>query len=115
MHACSIGPSRPSNVRTSLPQHRRTRCLLFAGAIIGLLSIGQAMAQEAVEPASTQASKPTKPGKNGKVCQLEDVTGSRMKKRVCYTPAQWEARESAAKAMVRELDGKSIPKDANGG
>ncbi|TYT25695.1 hypothetical protein FZO89_05175 [Luteimonas viscosa] len=116
MHAHSIGSSHPSTVpAASVPQQRRIRCLLFAGAIIGLLSVGRAAAQEAAEPAAAQAPAPAKPGKNGKVCQQQDVTGSRMKKRVCYTPERWQAREAAAKEMVRELDGKSIPKDASAG
>ena len=79
---------------------------LVATAAMGLLSIGQAMAQEA-DTEAAQAPATAVPGKNGKVCQYEDVTGSRMKKRVCHTPEQWAARERAARDMVRELDRKS--------
>lgn len=116
MHVHPIGSSRPSNVPAArAPWQRRIRHLLFAIAATGLLSIGQAAAQEAGDPASAQASASVKPGKNGKVCQLEDVTGSRMKKRICYTPEQWEARERAAKEVVRELDARPVGKDAHGG
>ena len=125
MHVCSIGSIRPSNdTAASAPGLRRIRHLLLVTASIGLLSIGQVVAQEAGEPASGQAaaapaaeqtSPSAKPGKNGKVCKNEDVTGSRMKKRICQTPEQWEARERAAREMVRELDSKPVGKDANGG
>jgi len=112
MHVDFIGSSHLSNVPAArAPGQRRIRHLLFAIAAIGLLSIGQAAAQEAGEPASAQAPATVKPGKDGKVCQLEDVTGSRMKKRICYTPEQWEARERAAKELVRELDGKPVGRD----
>lgn len=115
MCAYSIDSSQLSGRPAIDDRLRRLRGWLIAGAAVALLFAGHAAAQEAADADSAQASAPTKPGRNGKVCQLEDVTGSRMKKRVCYTPEQWEAREADAKAMVRELDGKSIPKDANGG
>ena len=85
---------------------RHVSHVLVAAAVMGLLTLGQAMAQEAETDASEAPAMPV-PGKNGKVCQYEDVTGSRMKKRVCHTPEQWEARERAARDMVRELDRKS--------
>lgn len=123
MHDCSaaasIRPSGAAAAHASWP--RRIRCLLLATAGIGLLSVGQVAAQDAAGPASVEGAAPSaaetspvKPGKNGKVCQYEDVTGSRMKKRICYTPEQWEARERAAKELVRELDAKPVGKDALG-
>lgn len=79
---------------------------LVVAAAMTLSSIGPAIAQEAETDASQAPALPA-PGRNGKVCQYEDVTGSRMKKRVCHTPEQWEARERSAKEAVRELDRKS--------
>ena len=79
---------------------------LAVAAFVGLLSIGQAMAQRVGEDAAEASTTPVA-GKNGKICQREEVTGSRMPKRVCLTPEQWAARERAAKDMVRELDRKS--------
>ena len=115
MSAYSMGSS-PSPGRSAVDfRWQRIHRLLMPAAAIVLLSVGHVAAQEAPDPDPLQMSAPAKASRNGKVCQLEGVTGSRMKKRVCYTPQQWEAREAAAKAMVRELDGKSIPKDANGG
>jgi len=118
MHACFVGSRRlPNAPAASEPRRRHIRHLLFAIAATGLLSIGQVAAQEADEPVTAQAAAPAgvKPGKNGKVCEYEVVTGSRMKKRVCYTPEQWEARERAGRELTRELDGKSIGADAHGG
>jgi len=54
------------------------------------------------------------PERNGKICEYEDVTGSRMKKRVCMTPEQYEARQRAAREAVREMDAKPIPKMGEG-
>ncbi|WP_149194827.1 hypothetical protein [Luteimonas suaedae] len=75
--------------------------------------MGQVFAQDAADLASVPAAEQTSPsartGSNGKVCHYEVVTGSRMKKRVCHTPEQWEARERAARDLVREIDGKSLP------
>lgn len=118
MHVCFIGSRHlPDAAAAGEPRRRRVRHLLLAIAATGLLSIGQAAAQEAGEPAVAQAAAPAgaKPGKNGKVCEYEVVTGSRMKKRVCYTPEQWEAREKAGRELTRELDNRSIGADANGG
>lgn len=88
------------------------RCL----ALALLLSIGQAGAQEAAqgavqeveESASTSSPLSDVQIRNGKVCQYEDVTGSRMRRRVCHTPEQWEARERAAKTIARELDSRPV-------
>ncbi|MFT3754583.1 MAG: hypothetical protein QM769_01330 [Pseudoxanthomonas sp.] len=115
MHVRFIG-SRFSGIPAILGPGRLRQSLL-AVAGIGLLFIGQAAAQQAPEPASAQAAAPatTEPGtqaakldKNGKVCKYEEVTGSRFKKRVCFTPEQWEAREATAKQFMRELDGKPV-------
>lgn len=103
----SISLSRRSEFVASW--QRCTRSLSGAVLIIGLFSAGQAMAQEAEQaPAPAQAVAPDDLNRNGKVCRVEDVTGSRMRKRVCHTPEQWEARERAAYRAVRELDSRSI-------
>ena len=90
------------------PWRRGVRWLPLVALITGLLSLGQAVAQEAQETAVVPSSMPTSSGRSAKVCRHEDVTGSRMRKRVCHTPEQWEARERAAKAAVRELDDKPV-------
>lgn len=119
MPARSPGSTLPSShpsAHAPRPWLRRFRHLLLATMSVSLLSIGQAIAEETPEPAPSQASAEQaaaspKAGRNGKVCQLEDVTGSRMKKRICYTPEQWAARERSGKQMVRELDGKLMTPD----
>lgn len=113
-------PSFPGSIRlfqgpsAAARWQRHGRQMLFAAAAVGMLSIGQAVAEEADEPAPARASETVTPGKNGKVCKLEDVTGSRMRKRVCHTPENWEAREKAAKELVRELDARPVG-DQGGG
>ena len=104
----------------AVPWSRYSRRLLLALGAVAVLSSGQAVAQDAAGltsalPTVAAGTQTGQADKNGKVCQYEVVTGSRMKKRVCYTPEQWAARESAAKQLTREMDGKSISKDANGG
>lgn len=116
----SSSSSRPGVPSAAVPWSRYSRRLLLALGAVVLLSSGQAAAQDA---AGLRSSQPTvaadtqrgQAGKNGKVCQYEVVTGSRMKKRVCYTPEQWAAREAAAQQLTREMDGKPLSKDANGG
>lgn len=89
---------------------------IFAALVAGALGIGPAMAQDAPEndtAAEVRASTPAESSRNGKICRFEDVTGSRMRKRICHTPEQWVARERAAQAAVRELDGKSVAGSAD--
>lgn len=86
--------------------------ILLAATVIALLPFSTAHAAlQTVE----QHEQSKQPSKNGKVCQSEDVIGSRMKKRVCLTPEQWEARERAGKELKREMDSKPMPKDGQGG
>mgnify|MGYP003575480450 FL=1 len=125
MHVCSVGSPRLSHVpAVRVPRQSRIRYILLVTVISGLLSIGQAVAQELGESASgqiavpaagqTPSDRPGRPVAEGKVCQYEDVTGSRMRKRICFTPEQWDARERAAKELVRELDSKPIGRNGDG-
>lgn len=106
---------------TPVPGMWCIRRLLLALAVVVLLPSGQAVAQDSAagqapaQPAVAADRQAEQSEKTGKVCQYEEVTGSRMKKRLCYTPEQWAARERAAKEMTREMDGKPVGKDANGG
>ncbi|WP_310151884.1 hypothetical protein [Luteimonas sp. 3794] len=89
----------------------------FATLVAGLSFVGPAVAQDVqVSPENTnvQAAAPVPSSTSAKVCRFEDVTGSRMRKRVCHTPEQWDARERAAQAAVRELDGKSVAGSEDG-
>ena len=88
--------------------------LPLAVLITGVLSSAPVAAQEAQgaqkaeEAAVTPSAMATGSGRSARVCRYEDVTGSRMGKRVCRTSEQWEARERSAKAAVRELDNKPV-------
>lgn len=111
------------NLQPAREPRQRTRRLLIATAGIALLWAGSVVAQEAADeapadvvlPTAGQTSSSAKPGKNGKVCEYEVVTGSRMRKRICHTPEQWEARQRAGKELTRELEGTSISADGSGG
>ncbi|MDH5822824.1 hypothetical protein QFW77_07425 [Luteimonas sp. RD2P54] len=111
-----LSPARSANK----PGRGRHPHLLLAMVTVGLLAVGQSAAQEGSEPAvapeAAQAPLPATPDRGGKVCHYEEVTGSRMRKRICYTPEQREARERAARDMVREMDSKGIQyTDGSGG
>ena len=80
---------------------------------------GSAMAQQVQQQATQQApqlssgagTSTSKQDSSSKVCEYEKVTGSRMKKRVCYTSEQWKARQQAAKDTAREIDRKPVGVD----
>lgn len=110
--AHSIHSSRVVDIdRTRSWWKRHPSWLVLAVAGACLLSAGAGLAQEtggSVSPSAVTAATPAKPGKEPKVCHLESVTGSRMPKRTCHTQAEWDARERAAQALVRELDAKPM-------
>jgi len=101
--------SRPLFDRGGLSRRPPAACVSAFVVAIGLCSGLQVVAQEpAAENAAREALPEDARVRNGKICQYEDVTGSRMRKRVCYTAARWEARERNAQALVRELESKSV-------
>lgn len=110
-------PAAVADVRftASLRARRlKIRCTLFAVLAAGLSVSGHsALAQETDDNVSEENSDSVASGGDGKVCQYEDITGSRMRKRVCHTPERWEAREMAAKNLVRELDAKPVAGENN--
>ena len=105
--------ARPLN-QQSRPQHR-----LLAALLLGLLPVGPALAQAADkppadEPAETAQANATQGKSAGteqrKICRYETTIGTRMRKKVCQTPEQWEARQQAGKNLRREMDDKPISK-----
>jgi hypothetical protein len=111
---------------------RWRRAVLVAAVGFGLGLAGNVLAGDEAVAAATEATAGSTPAaeassdttpaaaegkqrKDGKICRSEEVTGSRMPKRVCLSAERWEARERAARELMRELDGKSIPADAAGG
>lgn len=97
----------------------RTRRRMFDFMMFALLTAGSifaaqsASAQEAAGDASEESPNPVDVRPGEKICQYEDVTGSRMRKRVCFTQERWEAREMAAKNLVRDLDAKPVAGENN--
>lgn len=89
---------------------------LSLAVLVGALScVGQVAAQEVEASAAPQPSTPVTTGREDKVCHYEDVTGSRMKRRVCHTQERWEAQERAGKTLMRELDNRPVRGDQNEG
>lgn len=87
-----------------------------AGVIACLALAGEAAAQDA-EDTDVKTPEPVASGigsSGEKICRYEDVTGSRMRKRVCQTAEQWEARERASKSLARELDGRAVRGQSDG-
>ncbi|MDC7806251.1 hypothetical protein PQS31_05365 [Luteimonas sp BLCC-B24] len=74
-----------------------------------------ASAQESAGDASEESANPVETQRGEKICQYEDITGSRMRKRVCFTQERWDAREMAAKNLVRDLDAKPVAGENNAG
>lgn len=97
----------------------RARHLLLMLGLTALVT-GPAAAQQAPQQTQQQAMQidsdaaTAKPAPDGKVCEYEKVTGSRMKKRVCYTPEQWGARQQAAKDAKREMDARPVGRTEGG-
>lgn len=99
---------------------RRLALVLLVGSLLSIGQVGaQDAAQVAVQDVEASSLAPSLPPdaqiRNGKVCQYEDVTGSRMRRQVCHTPERWEARERAAKTLARELDNRPVRGDRNEG
>ena len=55
---------------------------------------------------STQASEEkNNDSKNGLVCKVEEITGSHVRKRVCYTQRQIDRQQEAAQEALRRSSG----------
>lgn len=94
--------------RTRPAARRGLRLMLSFAVGASILAFVPAMAQETGGTTPAVQAEGAKPGKQGKICRFEDVTGSRMRKRICHTQEQWDARERAAQNLVRELDAKPV-------
>ncbi len=82
--------------------------LVVATTLSGFGQVSAAVQNAAEQDDVTEAGSRPNVDKKGKICRTEEVTGSRMPKRVCHTPEQWEARERAGREAVRELDARSV-------
>ena len=88
--------------------------LVVATALSGISQPAAAIQNSSAQHSATDAASTPSVGKKGKVCKTEDVTGSRMPKRVCHTPEQWEARGRAGREAVRELDARAVGRQEGG-
>lgn len=82
--------------------------LCAAGPVVAQESEGSSGAAETTVPSDAPAG-------SEKICRYEEVTGSRMRKRVCQTAERWEARERTSKNLMRELDGRPVKGYVNEG
>jgi hypothetical protein len=85
-----------------------------------VLLAGPATAQEAA-PTTAAAPAPAakvadnaraKSDKYGVVCHFEQVSGSRMGKKVCYIPAEYEAKRREDRQALERL--QAFPRDGGG-
>ena len=74
--------------------------LVIAAAVAGATP---ADAPTTVSPANVTGAKKVANDPNEMVCHNEEVIGSRMKKRVCATRAQWEKNEADSKEALRYM------------
>ena len=122
MHMRSVKspqPSRTSEAHTA--RQGRVLHLLLAAAALAALPVGNVVAQQADQPSATPAHAPevdeaaqAKKNKKDMICEYETSVGTRMKKKVCYTRAQMEARKRAGQNLMREVDRKPLNEDKSG-
>jgi len=101
IRSTEAGPTRPGG-QTAF------HLMLSVVAAACVLAFAPAAAQETDGTTPVAQAESARPNKDEKICRVEDVTGSRMRKRICHTQEQWDARERAAQNLVRELDGKPV-------
>lgn len=61
----------------------------------------------------TQPSDSLATSSNEEVCKLTAVTGSRFKRKLCYSQAEWDAIDQAHKNKMREIDSQPISQRGN--
>ena len=59
---------------------------------------------------ATATAANTPPAKTKMECRTQEVTGSRMGKRICATPEQWAQADEAAAETVRQMRSESAAK-----
>jgi len=73
---------------------------IMAAAAAATSDAPAASGQTASSPPATQAAADDS---QKVVCHYEEVTGSRFKKRVCHTKAQWQQLSEQAEKMQRDI------------
>ena len=76
---------------------------LIAAAI---LSTVPADAPQTVSPANVNGAQ-AKPKPTEVVCRTEELSGSRLTKRVCGTRSDWERNEEASHRAIKELQDRT--------
>ena len=102
---------RNASARVSRFLRSSFRCSALVAGVVGSLSIGSALARQSAEAARASPPEAAGQDRHAKVCEYELVTGSRMRKRVCMTQEQRDARMNAGREVTRELERKEIAAD----
>lgn len=73
-----------------------------------------AIAQQQVAAPSESPSADTKPHqeRDAKECRTQVVTGSRFKKKICYSADEWQRIDQAHKDKMREIDSQPLKQRA---
>ncbi|WOX04787.1 hypothetical protein [Microbulbifer pacificus] len=79
--------------------------------LVGLLVL--ALSQYACVSTETESSESLAASASDEVCKITEVTGSRFKRRLCYSQAEWDAIDRAHKDKMREIDSQPISQRGN--
>jgi hypothetical protein len=83
---------------------------IFTLAAALVLQAAAAPEASAAKPAdAVVADAPAAPSKSRQVCKTEALIGSRVPKRVCATPAEWEARRRDDREHLDAMQRASKP------
>ena len=73
------------------------------GAVFAVALMLAEATPAAETPPAAPAAKAQKVDRDGKVCHNEEIVGSRIPKRVCYTQAESEARSQQDRQTIERL------------
>ena len=79
----------------------------FLVTILSLIFLSCASADKSI-----QASEEEEDSKDGLICKFEEMTGSHVRKRVCYTQKQIDRQREIAQEALRRSSG-GVPSNPN--
>ena len=86
--------------------------VLMAGQTTAAQAAPATTAAAPAPPAKVADNAAAKSDKYGVVCHFEQVSGSRMGKKVCYIPAEYDAKRREDRQALERL--QAFPRDGGG-
>jgi hypothetical protein len=86
--------------------------VLMAGPITAEQAAPTTVAAAPATPAKVAGNTAAKSDKYGVVCRFEQVSGSRMGKKVCFIPAEYDAKRREDRQALERL--QAFPRDGGG-